>query len=149
MRPRLNSTYRRENERGASLVEMGLMVALIAVVCIAAVTQLGKNASSKFSNVGSAIGEGEAGSAMPDFGGPCTGDNTRYFDFQMVGGGFRSWDAATNSSAQCGSSSYAVPTLPATPSNCTSLAQPGESIGYYHPGTWRIFYANGVPRAAC
>jgi len=31
-------------------------VALIAVVCIAAVTLLGKNASNKFSSVGSSIG---------------------------------------------------------------------------------------------
>jgi Flp pilus assembly pilin Flp len=30
-------------------------VALIAVVCIAAVTTLGKNASSKFSSVGASI----------------------------------------------------------------------------------------------
>jgi pilus assembly protein Flp/PilA len=44
------------SERGASLVEYALLVALIAVVCIAAVTVLGKNASQKFSEVGSAIG---------------------------------------------------------------------------------------------
>ncbi len=44
-----------KSERGASLVEYALLVALIAVVCIAAVTTLGKNASSKFSSVGSAI----------------------------------------------------------------------------------------------
>ena len=43
------------SDRGASLVEYALLVALIAVVCIAAVTFLGKNASSKFSSVGSAI----------------------------------------------------------------------------------------------
>ena len=42
-------------ERGASLVEYALLVALIAVVCIVAVTTLGKNASNKFSKVGSAI----------------------------------------------------------------------------------------------
>lgn len=42
-------------ERGASLVEYALLVALIAVVCIAAVTLLGRNASTKFSNVGSSI----------------------------------------------------------------------------------------------
>ena len=42
-------------DRGASLVEYALLVALIAVVCIAAVTLLGKNASSKFSAVASAI----------------------------------------------------------------------------------------------
>ena len=44
-----------KTERGASLVEYALLVALIAVVCIAAVTILGKNASSKvFSKVSSA-----------------------------------------------------------------------------------------------
>ena len=45
-----------DTERGASLVEYALLVALIAVVCIAAVTLLGKNASNKFNNVGSSIG---------------------------------------------------------------------------------------------
>ena len=44
------------SERGASLVEYALLVALIAVVCIAAVTVLGKNASSKFNSVGTSIG---------------------------------------------------------------------------------------------
>jgi len=42
-------------ERGASLVEYALLVALIAVVCIVAVSLLGSNASKKFSQVGSAI----------------------------------------------------------------------------------------------
>lgn len=36
------------DEEGASLVEYVLLVALIAVVCIAAVTLLGKAASDKF-----------------------------------------------------------------------------------------------------
>ena len=45
-----------QTERGASLVEYALLVALIAVVCILAVTFLGRNASSKFSSVGSAVG---------------------------------------------------------------------------------------------
>jgi len=49
-------TSKIRSERGASLVEYALLVALIAVVCIAAVTTLGKNASSKFSSVGSSIG---------------------------------------------------------------------------------------------
>ena len=44
-----------KTDRGASLVEYALLVALIAVVCIVAVTLLGKNASSKFSSVASAI----------------------------------------------------------------------------------------------
>ncbi len=45
-----------KTERGASLVEYALLVALIAVVCIAAVTALGNSASDKFSQVDSAIG---------------------------------------------------------------------------------------------
>ncbi len=44
-----------KTERGASLVEYALLVALIAVVCIAAVTLLGSSASAKFSEVSSAI----------------------------------------------------------------------------------------------
>ncbi|MBL8775457.1 MAG: Flp family type IVb pilin [Acidimicrobiales bacterium] len=43
------------SERGASLVEYALLVALIAVVCIAAVTVLGNNASKKFDSVGTSI----------------------------------------------------------------------------------------------
>ena len=43
------------DEEGQGLAEYGLILALIAVVCIAAVTLLGRNASSKFSNVGSSI----------------------------------------------------------------------------------------------
>jgi pilus assembly protein Flp/PilA len=44
-----------DDDRGASLVEYALLVALIAVVCIAAVTLLGNNASSKLNTVGSSI----------------------------------------------------------------------------------------------
>ena len=44
-----------DTERGASLVEYALLVALIAVVCIAAVTLLGNRAASKFSSVGRSI----------------------------------------------------------------------------------------------
>jgi pilus assembly protein Flp/PilA len=43
------------DERGASLVEYALLIALIAVVCIVAVSLLGGNASNKFSQVGSAL----------------------------------------------------------------------------------------------
>lgn len=42
-------------ERGASLVEYALLVALIAVICIGAVTFVGSAAKSKFSSVGGAI----------------------------------------------------------------------------------------------
>jgi pilus assembly protein Flp/PilA len=44
-----------DTERGASLVEYALLVALIAVVCIIAITFLGDEASSKFNTVGSSI----------------------------------------------------------------------------------------------
>ncbi|MEX0983733.1 MAG: Flp family type IVb pilin [Actinomycetota bacterium] len=47
---------RAAEEGGATAVEYALMVALIAVVIIAAVTILGTNASTKFSQVGSAVG---------------------------------------------------------------------------------------------
>ena len=43
------------SERGASLVEYALLVALIAVVCIGAVTLLGKSASTTLSSAGSTI----------------------------------------------------------------------------------------------
>ncbi|MDW3218993.1 MAG: Flp family type IVb pilin [Acidimicrobiales bacterium] len=49
-------TSRIDDDRGASLVEYALLVALIAVVCIAAVTALGSSASGKFSEVESGIG---------------------------------------------------------------------------------------------
>lgn len=44
-----------KTDRGASLVEYALLVALIAVVCLVAVTFLGGNASKKFSSVGSSL----------------------------------------------------------------------------------------------
>ena len=47
---------RAREEGGATAVEYALMVALIAAVIIAAVTLIGTNASSKFSQVGTAVG---------------------------------------------------------------------------------------------
>ncbi len=44
-----------KSDRGASLVEYALLVALIAVVCIIAITFLGNEASQKFSEVGSSL----------------------------------------------------------------------------------------------
>lgn len=44
-----------KSERGASLVEYALLVALIAVVCIVAITVLGRAADEKFDSVGSAL----------------------------------------------------------------------------------------------
>jgi pilus assembly protein Flp/PilA len=43
-------------EAGATMVEYALMVALIAVVCIVAVTAIGTNASVSFSTTASALG---------------------------------------------------------------------------------------------
>jgi pilus assembly protein Flp/PilA len=40
---------------GATMVEYALMVALIAVVCIAAVTLIGSSARTKFSSVGTTL----------------------------------------------------------------------------------------------
>ncbi|MER3419287.1 MAG: Flp family type IVb pilin [Chloroflexota bacterium] len=44
------------SEKGATMVEYGLMVALIAVVALAAVTTLGQNVASKFNQIAGAIG---------------------------------------------------------------------------------------------
>lgn len=43
-------------EEGATMVEYGLMVALIAVVCIIAVTALGTSISGLFDGVATTIG---------------------------------------------------------------------------------------------
>ena len=42
-------------QRGASLVEYALLVALIAVVAIVGVRALGTQVSTQFSNIGSAV----------------------------------------------------------------------------------------------
>jgi pilus assembly protein Flp/PilA len=44
-----------KNERGAALVEYALLLALIAVVCIVALTTLGDQAADKFTDVGNSI----------------------------------------------------------------------------------------------
>lgn len=44
------------DESGATAIEYGLIAALIAVVIIGAVTALGTNLSTKFNNIGTAIG---------------------------------------------------------------------------------------------
>jgi pilus assembly protein Flp/PilA len=53
LRTRLSADDR---ESGATAVEYGLMVALIAVVIIAAVTLLGTNLATQFQAVATAIG---------------------------------------------------------------------------------------------
>jgi pilus assembly protein Flp/PilA len=52
--PYLRARFGRD-ERGASLVEYALLVALIAVICNVAIAFLGKSASTKFSTVGSSV----------------------------------------------------------------------------------------------
>ena len=46
--------FRRDDE-GAALAEYGLLVALIAVICVVAVTALGTQVSIAFSKIASAI----------------------------------------------------------------------------------------------
>ncbi|HEV3154088.1 MAG TPA: Flp family type IVb pilin [Candidatus Baltobacteraceae bacterium] len=43
------------DESGATMVEYGIMVALIAAVCIVLISTLGKNVSSAFSSVNGSI----------------------------------------------------------------------------------------------
>jgi pilus assembly protein Flp/PilA len=51
---KLVKRFRRDDE-GAALAEYGLLVALIAVVCVVAVTTLGTQISTVFSEIASAI----------------------------------------------------------------------------------------------
>jgi pilus assembly protein Flp/PilA len=44
-----------KREDGPTAVEYAVMLALIVVVCIAAITAIGSNSNSTFSSVGSAI----------------------------------------------------------------------------------------------
>ena len=48
---RLFETERRTTEEGATLIEYALLVALIAIVCISAVTILGSSVSGQLSSV--------------------------------------------------------------------------------------------------
>ena len=43
------------DEEGATMVEYGLMLALIAVVCIIAVALIGTNANTLFTNVAASV----------------------------------------------------------------------------------------------
>jgi pilus assembly protein Flp/PilA len=42
-------------EEGATMVEYGLMVALIAIVCLSAVTLLGTNVNAVFNQIAAAV----------------------------------------------------------------------------------------------
>jgi pilus assembly protein Flp/PilA len=47
-----------KNEDGPTAVEYAVMLALIIVVCIAAISALGSNASTTFNKVGTTVGTG-------------------------------------------------------------------------------------------
>jgi len=51
----LQAKFNTNDERGASMVEYGLLLALIAVIAIVAVKALGNSVSDKFSSVNSSI----------------------------------------------------------------------------------------------
>jgi pilus assembly protein Flp/PilA len=55
LRTWLEAKVNADSERGASMVEYGLLLALIAVIAIVAVKALGENVSTKFSSVGSSL----------------------------------------------------------------------------------------------
>ncbi len=52
----LKTIDERETDRGASLIEYALMLALIAMVCVAAVTALGGTTSGAYSEMTSMLG---------------------------------------------------------------------------------------------
>jgi pilus assembly protein Flp/PilA len=50
-----NKQISKKKEKGASLVEYALLVALIAIVAIVAVQALGRSVSTSFSNINSGV----------------------------------------------------------------------------------------------
>jgi pilus assembly protein Flp/PilA len=52
---RLAARYVGRSEEGATLAEYGLLLALIAVVCIAAITLLGTQISSMFTSIAGSV----------------------------------------------------------------------------------------------
>jgi pilus assembly protein Flp/PilA len=61
-----NAASVRRDEKGATAVEYGIMVALIAVVIIVAVTLLGGNLTSMFNDVGCKVQGKTYGAAVVD-----------------------------------------------------------------------------------
>jgi Flp pilus assembly pilin Flp len=53
--PYVRARLANRSERGASLVEYALLIALIAVVCVGAIAFFGSRTSQKFSSVGSRV----------------------------------------------------------------------------------------------
>ena len=72
-------------QTGASLVEYALLVALIAVVCIASVALLGRNSSSQFTKASAA---GSAGSGSPTTTAPSGGCPSVHADGYATGPGY-------------------------------------------------------------
>ena len=52
----LNARFAKMEERGASAVEYGLLVALIALVLIVGITALGKNLNGLFGDTANSVG---------------------------------------------------------------------------------------------
>lgn len=78
MMERIKQFMARAPERGASLVEYALLVALIAVVCIAAVTKLGSGTSDANQDAADGLGGGEPVSNCWDGSHQGSGGMTRY-----------------------------------------------------------------------
>ncbi len=55
LQARLRAAGETEPERGASLVEYALLIALLALVCFSAVTLFGNDTSQIYSDVGNSI----------------------------------------------------------------------------------------------
>lgn len=51
------------SEDGPTAVEYAVMLALIIVVCLAAITTIGQNANATFEQVGTAVGDAGGGAA--------------------------------------------------------------------------------------
>ncbi|HEV8625087.1 MAG TPA: Flp family type IVb pilin [Acidimicrobiia bacterium] len=51
----LEAKFNMDSERGASMVEYGLLLALVAVIAIVALKALGTNVSAKFSTVSQSL----------------------------------------------------------------------------------------------
>jgi Flp pilus assembly pilin Flp len=82
---------RRPHERGASLVEYALIVALIAIVCVAGLSMVGGSASGKLGTAGDALASDRSGSwtTFTSFSRPPSGWGD--YSFRMSYDGGSSW----------------------------------------------------------
>jgi pilus assembly protein Flp/PilA len=51
----LQAKFNTDSERGASMVEYGLLLALVAVIALVAVKALGENVSARFSSTSASL----------------------------------------------------------------------------------------------